>query len=389
MKKLLSVSLLSLAVLAPLRAHAQVLCTLGPATAYDSLADMPPSAGAHGDLKKVKALLCPKGCGKVVLFANATTPNAATVTDGAGNSKIAYSPSFVSSVQKAYGPIATLGLVAHGLGHHLEATGNRPSWIKAAWDSELRADAWAGCAMAKAELTPSRLQAALLALSTYPSARHPAWAERRPVITEGYKQCGGKILPPLAKETAEQPAKAEKPDGGKDDAATVAAAPAGCSGDQDCRKGRVCAKGRCGMPRRCGKDTDCPDPEECGAAGHCVDPAGQVRVEDEAPKPAGPVLAALQATRPAGAGDAVACARSCDETRNQCVAAAGAEANKCQAAIQAEANYGACTCPKYPAGDYACFTYCTSAYDRSKSCSVAAKSQECRAESDRCRAQCK
>jgi hypothetical protein len=324
-----------------------------------------------------------------VLFANATTPNAATVTDGAGNSKIAYSPSFVSSVQKTYGPIATLGLIAHGLGHHLEVTGNRPTWMKASWDSELRADAWAGCAMAKAELTPSRLQAVLVALSTYPSARHPAWAERRPAITEGYKQCGGKILPPLAKEAAEQPAKGDKPDGGKDDTATASATPAGCSGDRDCRKGRICAKGRCGVPRRCGKDTDCPDPEECGAAGHCVDPAGQTRVEDEAAKPPGPVLAALQAPRSGGAGDAAACGRACDDTRNQCVQAAGTEANKCQAAIQAEENYRACACPNYPAGDYACFTYCTSAYDRSKSCAVATKSQECRTESDRCRAQCK
>ena len=111
MKKLLSMSLLSLAALVPLRAQAQVLCTLGPAAPYESLADMPPSAGAQGELKKVKSLLCPKGCGKVVLFANPTAPNAATVTDGAGVSKISYSPSFVGSVQKTYGPIATLGLV--------------------------------------------------------------------------------------------------------------------------------------------------------------------------------------------------------------------------------------------------------------------------------------
>src|SRR5437763_16457102 len=89
MKKLLSVSLLSIGALLPLRAQAQVLCTLGPLTPpYDPIADMPASAAAQAELKKLKSLLCPKGCGKVLLAANATTPNAATVTDGVGTSKI-------------------------------------------------------------------------------------------------------------------------------------------------------------------------------------------------------------------------------------------------------------------------------------------------------------
>ena len=398
MTKVLCVSLLSVAALLPSRAQAQVLCTLGPATPYDSLADMPATAAAQGELKKVKSLICPKGCGKVFLFANPTAPNAATVNDGSGASKIAYSPSFMNGLKTTYGPIATMAILAHGLGHHLEATGNRPAWMKAAWDSELRADAWAGCAMAKAELTPSRLQAALLALSTYPSARHPAWAARRSVITEGYTQCGGRILPPLAKESTEHAAKVE---GGKGDATVASAAPAGCASDKDCRNGRVCVNSRCGAPperRRCGKDTDCPEPEECGGAGYCSGAAShaggqaQAQGEDDPPKPAGPMLAALQSSeRPAGpasAKDAATCARSCDDARNQCVEAAKGGANKCLTEIQAEANYKSCSCPNYPAGDFACFTYCTAAYDRGKSCSSANKSQECRTESERCRSQC-
>ena len=398
MTKVLCVSLLSVAALLPSRAQAQVLCTLGPATPYDSLADMPATAAAQSELKKVKSLICPKGCGKVFLFANPTAPNAATVNDGSGASKIAYSPSFMNGLKTTYGPIATMAILAHGLGHHLEATGNRPAWMKAAWDSELRADAWAGCAMAKAELTPSRLQAALLALSTYPSAHHPAWAARRSVITEGYTQCGGRILPPLAKESTEQAAKV---DGGKGDATVASAAPAGCASDKDCRNGRVCVNSRCGAPperRRCGKDTDCPEPEECGAAGYCSGAASQAggqaqaQGEDDPPKPAGPMLAALQSTErpaaPAPAKDAATCARSCDDARNQCVEAAKGGANKCLAEIQAEANYKSCSCPNYPAGDFACFTYCTAAYDRGKSCSSVNKAQECRTESERCRSQC-
>ena len=410
MKKILSLSLLSIAaMLLPLRAQAQVLCALGPVTPYDPMADMPPSAGAKADLTKVTALLCPKGgCGKVLLFANATTPNTATVTDGAGVSKIAYSPSFTSSIRSNFGPIATFGIFAHGLGHHLDATGTKAPWMKDSWDTELRADAWAGCAMAKAELSPSRLQAALLAMSTYPSPHHPSWEVRRPAITEGFNRCGGRILPPLAKEKPEQAAKAEA----RKDEAVSDATPGGCTGDKDCRNGRACVNSHCAIAperRRCGKDTDCPDPQECDPTGTCIGPAGQTRAQaqaqgqsqgqsqtqsqtkDEPPKASGPMLAALQEQKsgPATpAKDVPACRQSCDDVRNQCVEAATNEANRCVAAIQSDQNYKACGCPNYPAGNVACYNVCAGAYQRGNSCSTANLVKDCRADGDRCRAQC-
>jgi hypothetical protein len=396
MNKMMRVSLLPLfsiaAMMLPLRAQAQVLCALGPATPYDPMADMPPSAGAKADLTKITALLCPKGCGKVLLFANATTPNTTTVTDGAGVSKIAYSPSFASSVRSNFGPIATFGIFAHDLGHHLDATGTKPAWMKDSWDAELRADAWAGCAMAKAELTPSRLQAILLAMSTYPSPHHPAWNVRRPVITEGYNHCGGRVLPPLGKEKTEQ---AHSGDGRKDDTVSDAA-PGGCTSDRDCRNGRACVSSHCAVAperRRCGKDTDCPEPQECDPTGTCSGPAGQERAQrkgddkDDA-KPAGPMLAALQEPRTTGDKDAAACKQSCDTVRNQCVEAATNEANRCVTAIQSEPNYKACSCPNYPAGNVACYQVCAGAYQRGTSCSSANLVKDCRADGDRCRAQC-
>jgi hypothetical protein len=419
MNKLLRISLFSIAAVLPLRAQAQLLCALGPASPpYEPMADMPPSAGAQGDLKKLKSLLCPKGCGKVLLFANATTPNTATVTDGAGGSKIAYSPGFVSGVQKTYGPAGTLGIFAHDLGHHLEATGNRPAWMKEAWDSELRADAWAGCAMAKAELTPSRLQAALLALSSYPSGRHPDWSVRRPVITEGYTRCGGKLLPPLGKES---PERAAKIDGRRDDAVSSAPGRGGCTSDRDCRNGRTCVNSRCGAApehRLCGKDTDCPEPQECGADGYCGGPASggavnQARAEEEPPKPApGPMLASLQEPRPAPASasasppaspppptavaatvtvtsDAAACQRSCDDFRNQCVEAVNSETNKCLSSIRSDPGYKACQCPNYPAGNNGCYNLCTNAFEKGKSCAADNLVRDCRTDGDRCRTQCK
>jgi hypothetical protein len=409
MKTLFCVALLVVAVTLSFGAQAQVLCALGPTTApYDSMADMPASAAAQADLKKLKSLLCSKGCGKVFLFANATTPNTSTVTDGAGASKISYSPAFLASVQKTYGPIAVLGILAHELGHHLDASGTHAGWMKEGWDPELRADAWAGCAMAKAELKPSGLQAALLALSTYPAAAHPEWSERRAVITEGYTQCGGRILPPLSKEHPEQAAKVEdRGDDGPPVAAAAPSAPGGCTSDHHCRNGRMCLNGRCGSApahRKCGKDTDCPEPQECSAAGYCAGPAAQARAEETpgaSPAPpkvtSGEMLAALEATPKHGgaaaapaapAADVAACRHSCDEARNQCVEAATGEATKCLAPIQSDPSYRACSCPNYPAGNYGCYRFCSEAYERGKTCSAAVPVASCRAESDRCRAQC-
>ena len=397
MKKALFVSLLSTVALLSTRAQAQVLCTLGSATTpYESMSDMPAGAAPQADLKKLKSLLCPKGCGKLFLFANPTTPNTATVTDGAGASKIAYSPGFVKSVQSNYGPAGTLGIFAHDLGHHLEATGNRPAWMQSSWDSEARADAWAGCAMAKAELKPSALQAVLLVLSEYPSAKHPAWSARRPVITDGYKACGGRMLPPLAKEAPEHGATTTA-SAGKDDGATPGAAAGGCTGDKDCRRGRMCVNSRCAAAperRRCGKDTDCPDPQECSAAGVCEIPASQAAgTEPEAAKAAAPMLASavLQTERPAAppaANDSAACVKTCDEVRNLCVDAATSEGNKCLLSIQSDPGYRSCSCATFPNVSRECHAFCTSALDRGKGCSTTGLVRDCRGDGDRCRARC-
>jgi hypothetical protein len=263
--------------------------------------------------------------------------------------------------------------------------------------------------MAKADLSPSRMQAVLLAMSTYPSPHHPSWDARRPVISEGYARCGGRTLPPLGKDKGEQAAKG---DARKNDLSGDAA-PGGCSGDKDCRNGRACVNSRCvaaSERRRCGKDTDCPDPQECDATGTCGAPAGEARaqgqvqvqgqvpaqqVKEETSKPAGPTLAALQDQRPAAAAppqtagkDASACQQSCDDVRNQCVDAVNSEANKCLTAVQSDPSYKACSCPNYPAGNVGCYHFCASAYQRGNSCSASNLVRDCRADGDRCRAQC-
>jgi hypothetical protein len=118
-------------------------------------------------------------------------------------------------------------------------------------------------------------------------------------------------------------------------------------------------------------------------------------MKDEQPRPAGPTLAALREQRPAGAAatppaskDASTCQQSCDDVRNQCVDAVNSEANKCLAAVQSDPSYKACSCPTYPAGNVGCYHFCAAAYQRGNNCAAANLVQDCRADGDRCRAQC-
>ncbi len=356
-------------------AQAQLLCALGPLTKpYDATADAAPPANLQADLKRIKAAVCAKGCGKVLLVVNPTAPDVVTATTGLGVSQIAFSPQFLAAIRSGYGTNGTIGILAHEVGHHLDSTGNHPSWMKANWDVEQRADAWAGCALGKADLKPAALQAALSAAAAYPPAARPSWTARRPAIEAGYSECsGGQSLPALP----------ESPQ-------SAAAGPGGCASDRECRNGRVCVKGHCGLPtatrQHCGKDTDCPEPQECGTDGTCQVPLGAESSRAAAAKPPAKPETAATASKPA---DPAACQARCDQVRERCVQAAAAERDRCLAAIGAEPNYRACTCPQYPQGNYDCYAYCTDAYQRGNACVAEKKTAACETETSECRARCK
>ena len=111
---------------------------------------------------------------------------------GAGSqAKIVYKPEFFTAVYEMYGDGGILAILAHEVGHAIDATGT-VRWMKPTWTPELRADAWTGCALAKVNLTDRELRAAFGALEKYPSAQHPSWAMRLPVVQAGYMECGGK-----------------------------------------------------------------------------------------------------------------------------------------------------------------------------------------------------
>lgn len=177
----------------PFDAGAEVICALGPgAAAYDAKADQRPTADALQLAKRMNAALapiCTPQCPEMAIYRNPTAPNAMlVVTDE--QAKVVYAPRFFSAVYGQYGDGAIIAMIAHEFGHAL-AEVHPVNWIKSDWNAELRADAWAGCALAKSDLSVTDLADALTAVAKYPPSNAPGWPSRLPVLRVGYLQCGG------------------------------------------------------------------------------------------------------------------------------------------------------------------------------------------------------
>lgn len=144
-----------------------------------------------GQVNEALSPMCRPRCPVIAVFRNATAPNAMLAVSASGDAKIVYAPQFFTSVYDSAGDGAIIAIIAHELGHALSETAP-VAWMKPAWPAELRADAWAGCALARTNLTPRALQEGLAVLAKYPSPAHPAWSARLPALETGYMQCGGK-----------------------------------------------------------------------------------------------------------------------------------------------------------------------------------------------------
>jgi hypothetical protein len=173
----------------------QILCSLGPGgTAYNAYSDERPTPDAMELAGKVNAGLgsvCRPNCPTMSLFRNTSAPNIMLIAGSGGQAKIVYKPEFFTSIYEMYGDGGILAILAHEVGHAIDANGTA-RWIKPTWSAELRADAWTGCALAKVNLTARELRDAFSALEKYPSPSHPAWTVRLPVVRTGYIECGGK-----------------------------------------------------------------------------------------------------------------------------------------------------------------------------------------------------
>jgi hypothetical protein len=333
-------------------ANAQgVVCSLSPVMPnYSPLADQAPTPRAAKDLKRLNALLCAKGCGRVGLFQNPTIPNAVIVNAGNGNSRIEYSQAFLDKVQEVFGPDARFGVLAHEFGHHVDANTSQAHWMNPTWDAELRADAWAGCALAKAGMKTQGLKDALRAVGggqPAPSRVESATGgdQRWVALQHGYEGCGG--------------------DGGEMrmaafDARASSLVTGGCSGNTDCKMGRVCLEGRC--ERRsswggtCLKDIDCPDNQICTGLGRCDNPAGSGQF----------VAASAVMSQPKV--KAPACNAQCGLERRQCRVGAAKTLNECLRGVTTDATYRECSCPSWPSAKPECRQVCERAFEKVDEC---------------------
>jgi hypothetical protein len=177
-----------------LLAAAQIVCALGPASPpYNAYSDQRPSGDTMqlaGQVNRALGSACRPNCPTIAIFRNPSAPNLMLIADAPGRSKIVYKPEFFTLVYDAYGDGGIVSLLAHEVGHAIDATAPVP-WMKKDWTTELRADAFAGCALARMNLSATALRAALNSLSRYPSTSHPDWTVRLPVLRAGYTQCGG------------------------------------------------------------------------------------------------------------------------------------------------------------------------------------------------------
>lgn len=171
-------------------ASAEVVCALGQGvSSYKRASDQRPSTDAlqlagrvNGALKSI----CGNQCPTMALFRNATAPNLMLVNDS-GNAKLVYSPQFLQASYSSFGDEGILALIAHEIGHALDATmGAR--FVNESWTPELRADAWTGCILAKLD---ANLDPSLASLAKHPSPSHPAWSKRLPALRAGFTACGG------------------------------------------------------------------------------------------------------------------------------------------------------------------------------------------------------
>jgi hypothetical protein len=173
----------------------QVICTLGAnAYSYNAYSDQSPSPDASQLARPVNAALaalCRPNCPTIEMFRNPTAANAMVVVAGT-RSKIVYNPDFFTAVYGAHGDIAIQVILAHELGHAIDAA-SPVAWVKREWSPELRADAWTGCALARLNPGPRPIKAALEVLAKYTPAGAPDWAARLQVLRVGYTQCGGDV----------------------------------------------------------------------------------------------------------------------------------------------------------------------------------------------------
>lgn len=183
---------IALFLLLPVIAAAEVVCALGPNVAgYNPASDTQPTPDAMAELRRLSEGLqpvCTPRCPQIAVLRNPTAPNAMLIATNE-QAKIVYAPPFFQSLYDKFGDGAVIGVLAHEFGHALDEL--NPGRFGKGGTPEQRADAWAGCALAKVQLTPTGLGEALSGVTQYPTPGNSDRTLRMATLRVGYTQCGG------------------------------------------------------------------------------------------------------------------------------------------------------------------------------------------------------
>lgn len=173
-------------------ATADIVCALGPnASSYNPANDQRPTPDAMEMARRLNAAfvpVCSPKCPQIAIFRNPTAANAMLVISP-DQAKFVYAPQFFQTLYDNFGDGAVIAIIGHEFGHALDEI--YPAKFGHGGTPELRADAWAGCSLAKVDLTARSLAEALAGVARFPSPAHPAWPVRVTALRLGYAQCGG------------------------------------------------------------------------------------------------------------------------------------------------------------------------------------------------------
>jgi hypothetical protein len=186
-----------------------------PSSASPAASTERPGARLEALLDQVKAALAPRcspACGQVTLTIMPGLRNAVALPDRATRrSRLGYDPVLTRDLERRGGRSTLAAVLAHEYGHHLDLAMNRqliaaPA-VGPAWVPELRADAWAGCALAGLQLPLEPLVAWMRdeqltsvigerAGHDHRTSSHPPWNLRISAVLGGHARCGGATAPP-------------------------------------------------------------------------------------------------------------------------------------------------------------------------------------------------
>ncbi len=171
---------LLLALLLPFNAKAEIVCALGSGSAaYKIAEDQRPTGDAMEMARRLNTAMlpiCSPKCPQIAIFRNSTAANAMLVVTP-DQAKFVYAPQFFQSLYDNYGDGAIIAIIAHEFGHALDEI--NPDKFGRGGTPELRADAWAGCTVAKLDLSSNGLAETLdrrleISVSRSPGVAAPA-----------------------------------------------------------------------------------------------------------------------------------------------------------------------------------------------------------------------